>query len=172
MATDTIQGHIPSSKSERNLIILQVNLNAIKTISRISNCLFTIHLQISPQFRKPRSPLNQTHQKYITSLPCVPIGSTRRKKSSLETVLHSLQQTTFVHYYTQHRTSNGQGKVHINDNKHITIANIYIPPRDSRYTHYKTADTDIQYCIQYITNIPHCPHRRCERTLHSLARVH
>ena len=46
-------------------------------------------------------------------------------------------------------------KVHINNTKHITIANIYIPPRDSRSTHYKTADTDIQHCIHYITNIPH-----------------
>ena len=45
-------------------------------------------------------------------------------------------------------------KVHINN---IPIANIYIPipPRDSTSTHYKTADTDIQHCIQYITNIPH-----------------
>ena len=46
-------------------------------------------------------------------------------------------------------------KVHINNTKHITIANIYIPPRDTTSTHYKTADTDIQHCIQYITNIPH-----------------
>ena len=27
--------------------------------------------------------------------------------------------------------------------------------RDTTSTHYKTADTDIQHCIQYITNIPH-----------------
>ena len=46
-------------------------------------------------------------------------------------------------------------KVHINNTKHITIANIYIPPRDTTSTHYKTADTDIQHCIQYITNMPH-----------------
>ena len=46
-------------------------------------------------------------------------------------------------------------KVHINNTKHITIENIYIPPRDSTSRHYKTADTDIQHCIQHITNIPH-----------------
>ena len=46
-------------------------------------------------------------------------------------------------------------KVQINNTKHITIANIYIPPRDSTPTYYKTADTDIQHCIQHITNIPH-----------------
>ena len=43
-------------------------------------------------------------------------------------------------------------KVHINNTKHITIANIYIPPRDTTSTHYKTADTDIQHCIQYSTS--------------------
>ena len=41
-------------------------------------------------------------------------------------------------------------KVHINNTKPITIANIYMPPRDSTSTHYKTEDTD----IQHITNIP------------------
>ena len=46
-------------------------------------------------------------------------------------------------------------KVHINKTKHIIIAHIYIPPRDTTSTHYKTADTYIQRCIQYITNIPH-----------------
>ena len=42
-------------------------------------------------------------------------------------------------------------RVHINNTKHITIANIYIPPRDRTSMHYKTADT----AIQYITNIRH-----------------
>ena len=46
-------------------------------------------------------------------------------------------------------------KVHINNTKHIKIANIYIPSLDNTSTHYKTADTDIQHCIQYIPNIPH-----------------
>ena len=50
-----------------------------------------------------------------------------------------------------HNTKLQMVKVHINNTKHITIANIYIPPRDSTSTRYKTAGTD----IQYITNIPH-----------------
>ena len=58
---------------------------------------------------------------------------------------------TFNHQYTEFQMV----KVHINNTKHITIANMYIPPRDSTSTHYKTSDTDIQHCIQYITNIPH-----------------
>ena len=46
-------------------------------------------------------------------------------------------------------------KVHINNTKHITIANIHIPPRDSTSTQYKPVDTDIHHYIHYITNIPH-----------------
>ena len=49
-------------------------------------------------------------------------------------------------------------KVHINNTNHITIANIYIPPRDSTSTHYKIDDTAIQHCMQHITNIPHSTH--------------
>ena len=48
-------------------------------------------------------------------------------------------------------------KVHINNTKHITITNFYMPPRDSTSMHYKTADTDIQHCTQHIRNIPQ-PH--------------
>ena len=54
-----------------------------------------------------------------------------------------------------HNTELQMVKIQINNTKHITIANIYIPPRDTTSTHYKTADTNIQHCIQYITNIPH-----------------
>ena len=56
---------------------------------------------------------------------------------------------------TTHNTELQMVKVHINNTKHITIENINIPHRDSTSTHYKIADTDIQHCIQYITNIPH-----------------
>ena len=54
-----------------------------------------------------------------------------------------------------HNTELQMVMVHINNTKHITIANIYIPHRDSTSTHYKTADTDIHHCIQHITNMPH-----------------
>ena len=51
--------------------------------------------QISSQFRKPSSPLMQTHPKYIPSPLCRPTGHTRQgvcSSHSLETILHSLQQ--------------------------------------------------------------------------------
>ena len=79
--------------------------------------------------------------------------------------------TTDIPSTTQHRTSNC--KVHINNTKQINIANFYIPPRDSTSTQYKTVNTDIQRCIQYITNTPHSVLTGdCERILHSQALVH
>ena len=101
-------------------------------------------MQISSQFRKPNSPLKQTHPKYITSPPCVSIGYTRQEVGSLHS-LHSLQQPYLrpLIHTTQNIT------------KHFRIANMYIPPQDSTSTQYKPAGTDIQHCIQYITNILH-----------------
>ena len=46
-----------------------------------------------------------------------------------------------------HKTELQMVKVHINNTKHITIANMYISPRDSISTHYKTADTDIPHSV-------------------------
>ena len=51
--TTGLQTHRPSSKSERNLIILQVNINGLRNKLEGSNCLFTTHMQTSSQFRKP-----------------------------------------------------------------------------------------------------------------------
>ena len=52
-----------------------------------------------------------------------------------------------------HNTELPKVKAHINNTKHIAIANMYIPPPpDSTSTQYKTADTYIQHCIQYITH--------------------
>ena len=49
-----------------------------------------------------------------------------------------------------HNTELELVNIHITNTNHITIANIYIPPRDNISTHYKTVDKD----IQHITNIP------------------
>ena len=71
----------------------------------------------------------------------------------LETTLHSLQDIPST--INTHNTKCQMITVHINNTKHITIANISIPPQDTTSTHYKTANTDIQHCIQHNTNIQH-----------------
>ena len=76
---NTTQTHRPSSKSERNLIILQVNINGLR--NKLEELKLLIH---------------DTHKKYITSHQCAPIGCTRQEVGSLhslETTSHSLQQT-------------------------------------------------------------------------------
>ena len=105
-------------------------------------------MQTSLQFKKPSSPLKPKHPMYITS---------QQTGGGLITLIRdniTFTTTDIPSTINTHNTELQMVKVHINNTKHITIANIYISPQDSTSTHYKTADTDIQHCIQYITNIP------------------
>ena len=61
-------------------------------------------------------------------------------------------------------------KVYINNTKHITIANIYIPPRDSTIQNRWHGHTTWHTAHHKHTTFS--LHRRCERILHSLALVH
>ena len=153
MTTDTTQSHGPSSKSERNLIILPVNINGIKNkLEELKLLIHDTHAD-TITINETSSPLKQTHPNYITSPPCAPIG-----RGGLITLIRYNITFTITYIPSTINTPTIQlrmVKIHINNTKHITIANIYIPPRDSTSIHYKTADTDIQHCIQYITNIPH-----------------
>ena len=54
-------------------------------------------------------------------------------------------------------------KVHINNTKHITIANIYIASRDSTSTQYKPGNTTLHTAHHKHTTLS--SHQRCERTL-------
>ena len=45
-------------------------------------------------------------------------------------------------------------QLHITHTKIYTIANIYIPPRNTTSPDHATCDADITSCIQYITNLP------------------
>ena len=74
--------------------MLQFHINGFKTNSRSSNCLFTTHMQISSQFRKPSSHLKQTLQKYIRSIPYGPICCTS------QSLLQHTCLRRFIH--TQH----------------------------------------------------------------------
>ena len=116
---------------------------------RISNFLFTTHMQLSSQFMKPSSPLKQTHVR-VDMLHKAGGGLISLIRDNITFVTADIPSTI-----NTHNTELQMVMVHINNTKHITIANMYIPPQDSTAAHYKTADTDMQHCIQYITNIPH-----------------
>ena len=127
-------------------------------------------MQTSSQFRKPISPLKPKHQKYITSRQCVPIGCTRQEVGSFTLIRHNITFTTtdIPSTINTHNTELRMVKVHINNTKHITIANIYIYiyTRDTTSTHYKT---DTEHTTLHTVHHEHTtlsPQRRCERTFH------
>ena len=152
--TRLLTPHRPSSKSERNLIVLQININRIK--NRLEELKLLIHdthadiitIQETPKAKTPK----------IHNFTAVCTDRLHKAGGGLITLIRdniTFTATDIPLTINTHNTELQMVMVHINNTKHITIANIYIPPRDTTSTHYKTAHTDIQHCIQYITNIPH-----------------
>ena len=151
MTTDTPQGHIPSSKSVKNLIILQVNINGLK--NKLDELKWFIHDTHAAIITIQETKLTKKH-----NFTTVHTDRLRKAGGGLITLIRdniTFTITDIPSTINTHNTELQVVKVYINNTKHITIANIYIPPRDTTSTHYKTADTDIQHCIQCITNIPH-----------------
>ena len=143
-----------SSKSERKFIILQVNINGIKI--KLEELIYDTHAYIITI-----QETNITHKANtpkVHNFTTVSAGRLHKAGGGLITLIRdniTCITTDIPSTINTHNTEVQMVKVHINNTKHITITNIYIPPRDRTSTHYKTADTDIQHCIQYITNIPH-----------------
>ena len=155
--TYTTQTHRPSSKSERILIILQVNINGFRNkLEEIKLLIHDTHADIITIQETKLTPKAKTPK--IHNFTAVRTDRLHKAGGGLITLIRD--NITFTTTYipstiNTHNTELQMVKVHINNTKHITTANIFIPPRDTTSTHYKTADTDIQHCIQYITNIPH-----------------
>ena len=100
-------------------------------------------MHISSQVRKPSSPLKLNTQSSLP--PCEPIGFTRPGVGLITLIRDNftLTITDIPSSINTHKTELQMVKVHINNTKHITIANIYIHLRESTSTHYKTADTEM-----------------------------
>ena len=155
--TNTTQTHRPSSKSERNLIILQVNINGLRNkLEELKLLIHDTHADIITIQETKLTPKAKTPK--IHNFTSVRTDRLHKAGGGLITLIRdniTFTTTDIPSTINTHNIELQMVKVHINNTKHITIANIYIPPRDTTSTHYKTADTDIQHCIQYITNIPH-----------------
>ena len=149
MTTDTIQGHKP--------IILQVNINGIKNkLEELKLLIHGTHADIIKIQETKLTPKAKTPK--VHNLTTVRMDRLHKAGGGLISLIRDniTFTTTDIHStINTHNTELQMVMVHTNNTKHITIANIYIPPRDSTSTHYTTADRDIQHCIQYITNIPH-----------------
>ena len=155
--TDTTQGHRPSSKSESNLITLQVKINGIKNkLEELKLLIHDTHAYIITIQETKLTPKANTPN--VHNFTTVRDDMLHKAGGGLITLIRdsiTFTTTDIPSTINTHNTELQMVKIHINNNKHITIAIIYIPRRDSTSTHYKPADTDIQHCIQHITNIPH-----------------
>ena len=158
-----VEGRRPSSKSERNLIILQVNINGIR--NKLEELKLLIHdtqadiITIQETKLTPKANTPKVHN--VTNRACCWLhkagGGLLLFVWLITLIIDNItfNTTDIPSTINTHNTELQMVKVHINNTKHITIANMYIPPRDSTSMHYKTADTDIQHFIQYITSIRH-----------------
>ena len=157
MTTNTSQTHRPSSKSERNLIIQQVNIIGIKDkLEEHKLLIHDTHADIITIQETKLTPKAKTPK--IHNFTAVCTERLHKARGGLITLIKdniTFTTTDIPSTINTHNTELQMVKVHINNTKHITITNIYISPRDNTSTHYKTGDTDIRHCIQYITNIPH-----------------
>ena len=132
-------------------IILQDNINGIKKQTRGAQTAYSRHTCRYHHNSGTRLTSKGNTPKVHNSQQCATIGCTRQEVGSS----HSLETTNILSTINTHNTELQMVKVHINNTKHIAIGNIYIHPRDSTSTHYKSADTEMQHSIQHITNIPH-----------------
>ena len=101
---------------------------------------------LTPKAKLPR---------YITSLQCAPIDYTRQGWTYYT---HSRQRSLQQPYLRQliHTTQNFKWSMYTLTTLNISQLQTYIYLLETAlYTHCKTDDTDIQHCIQHITNIPH-----------------
>ena len=155
--TGLLTPHKPSSKSEINLIILQVNINGLRNkFEELKLLIHDTHADIITIQETKLTPKAKTPKIY--NFTSVRTDRLHKTGGGLITLIRdniTFTTTDIPSTINTHHIELQMVKVHINNTKHITIANIYIPPRDTTSTHYKTADTDIQHCIQYITNISH-----------------
>ena len=152
---NTTSIHKPSSTNERNLIILQVNINGINNkLEELKTLIKNTHADIiTIQETKLTSKSNTPK---VPTCTTVRVDRPHKSGGGLITLIRdniTFTPTDIPSTISTHNIELQMVKVHLNNTKHISIANVYIPPRDSTSTHYKTADKDIQHCIQHITTI-------------------
>ena len=167
---NTTSIHKPSSNNERNLIILQVNIN--NKLEELKTLIKNTHADIIT--------IQETKLTSKSNTPKVPTYTTvradRPHKSAGRLITLIRDNITFTptdipSTINTHNIELQMVKVHLNNTKHITIANVYIPPRDSTSTQNgRQRHTTLHPAYYHYTTF--CPHWRCECSLFTLALVH
>ena len=128
MTTKTTQAHIPSSKSERNLIMLQVNINIIKNkLKELKLLIHDTHAYIFTIQESNLTPNAKTSK--VHNLTTVRTDRLHKAGGGLITLIRdniTFTTTDIPSTINTHNIEHQMIKVLINNTKHITIANIYI----------------------------------------------
>ena len=175
MTINSTQTHTPSSKSERNLIILQVNINGLRNkLEELKLFIQDTHSDIITIQETKLTPKAQTPK--IHNFTAVHTDRFHNAGGGLITLIRyntRFTTTDIPSAINTHNTELQMVKVHINNTKHITIANIHIPPRDNNIHALQNSwhGHTTLHTVHHEHTTP-SPHRSCERTLHSLALVH
>ena len=148
-----------SKTKHKEIKILQLNANGIRsTVEELKHLLLTTQPDVVAVQESKLNPASRT--------PKIPnytaIRTDRKHKQGGGLITYIKSDTTFTHIKTPQtiNTDNTETqllKIHTKHFKDITIANIYIAPRNTatpQHDTIDTTDTDITNCIQYITNIP------------------
>ena len=133
--TNTTQTHRPSSEGDKNVIILQVNIYGLEEFKLLIHDTHADIITIQETKFTPKSKTPKIH-----NFTAVRTDRLHEAGGGLITIIRD--NITFTTTYipstiNTHNTELQMVMVHINNTKHITIANIYILPQDTTSTHYK-----------------------------------
>jgi hypothetical protein len=151
------QTHTPitTTTKDTELTIIQININGISnkheelTLLAQNTKADIITVQETKLTDKNKTP-------HIQNYTSVRRDRNYNKGGGLLTYINnniSFSEAPIPQTINAHNTELQIIKLHLSPSKHIRIANIYIPPRDTTNPHHITEDRDITQCIQHITQL-------------------
>ena len=153
----TTHSHATTSHPNKKLLtLLQLNINCITNKHEELKLLVT---ELQPDIIT----IQETKLKKHNKTPQIPTYSAIRtdrangKEGGLLTYIKhnvTFSDTKIPNFINPINTELQIIQLHITHKKIYTIANIYIPPRNTTSPDHATCDADITSCIQYITNLP------------------
>ena len=153
----TTHSHATTSHPNQKLLtLLQLNINSITNKHEELKLLVT---ELQPDIIT----IQETKLKKHNKTPQIPTYSAIRTDRAngkggglLTYIKHNItfSDTKIPNFINPINTELQIIQLHITHTKIYTIANIYIPPRNTTSPDHATCDADITSCIQYITNLP------------------
>ena len=153
----TTHSHATTSHPNQKLLaLLQLNINSITNKHEELKLLVT---ELQPDIIT----IQETKLKKHNKTPQIPTYSAIRTDRAngkggglLTYIKHNItfSDTKIPNFINPINTELQIIQLHITHKKIYTIANIYIPPRNTTSPDHATCDADITSCIQYITNLP------------------